>query len=264
MIQTLFQKFVQAIFRPKVRKFEHTIGYALAFRKIPGRFIQGMVEWDITNTFKKFGINVEEGVDYWTMGHIVHGSSTRFDRHAPEYQAWLGGYIVKLPSQKTWTVQDHFQLAIADQNSWLHTFGDPQPMTSIEGWEFTTSGSLTAGQYVGQLYEGGCTTHSDVGNGTPSLKLRLESDVMADLFNLSNPDLHITGKMLLPGIAPNPYETLRLRGYVAIFHVDDNVKVVLYGNGAIVQTPERTVDTFEVLKHDLLAAMQSCEITKIA
>lgn len=255
----MFAKLVNFILAKKLHKFENKIGYTLHFKNIPDRFINGIVEWDMTNAFKKFGINIEEGSDYWTMGNIVKGISSRFDRNAPEYQSWLGGYLVKLTTKQEWTVQDHFKLAIADQNSWLHTYGDPNPMTTIEGCEFTKVGVINAGSYSGTLYEGGCITHSDVGSGSRSLKLNLESDVIADLFNLSNPKLNIKGSMLRPPLLNTGNETLKLHGYIGIFDVEENIKVVLYGNGAVVDQ----TDTFDIIKYDLLKAMQSCEIVKI-
>lgn len=259
MTQTILQKIVNYIFKPKFHKFEDKIGYKLSFHNIPKSFIDGLVEWDMTSTFKKFGLNVLEGADYWTIGHIIDGISSRFDRNAPEYQSWLGGYIVKLVSNQTWTKEDHFKLAIADQNSWLHTYGDPNPMTSTEGWKFNEVSPINAGQYLGILYEFGCTTHSDVGNGHKPKKFLIETDVMADLLNLSNPKLNIKGKMLRPRVSEKNYEILKLRGYIGIFDVEEKVKVVLYGNGAIVDE----TDTFEIIKDDLLKAIHSCEIIRV-
>src|SRR3989338_4280977 len=177
----LLQKIANSIFRPKFKKFENKLGWKLRFRNIPERFVNGLVEWDLTETFNKFGLNVAEGADYWTLGHIVNGVSSRFLRATPEYQAWLGGYIVKLTSEADWTVEHHFQLAIADQDSWLHTYGDPHPFTTTEDCEFKELGSIQATTHSGILYEGECLTHSDVGEGKKPVKFRLETDVMADL-----------------------------------------------------------------------------------
>jgi hypothetical protein len=259
MTETILQKLTQFIFRPKFYKLENKIGYKICFQNIPKRFINGLVEWDITDTFKKFGINVEEGTDYWTIGRIIGGTSSRFNRNVPEYQSWLGGYIVKLPTKQSWIMKDHFKLAIADQNSWLHTYGDPNPVTSIEGYEFKEISPINAGQYSGILYEFGCTTHSDVGNGKKPLKFKVETDIMANLFNLSNPELKMKGEMLRLKVSDSSYETLELRGYIAIFDVEEKVKVVLYGNGALVDG----MDTFEIIKDDLLKAMKSCKIVRI-
>jgi hypothetical protein len=260
MTKTLLQKSAELFFPWKFRRFENKIGYKLSFRNIPERFIDGLVEWDMTDTFKKAGLDIEEGANYWTMGHIVDGVSSRFDRTTPEYQSWLGGYIVKLPNRQTWTVEDHFKLAIADQNSWLHSYGDPNPLTSIKGQKLTEVDSISAGQYSGTLYEFGCVTHSDVGNSPRPLRFRLECDVIADLFNLSNSKLNIQGSMMRPKSPVFPYEVLNLYGYIAIFDVEKNVKVVLYGNG--IKDEQKNIDTFTILKDDLLKAMRSCEIIK--
>lgn len=262
MTETILQKFARLIFLPKIREVEAEIGCKLVFRNIPPEYINGWVSWDMTGNFKRFGLDIEAGADYWTMGKIVHDVSTRYDRNTPEYQSWLGGYTVKLASKRTWTVEDHFKLAIADQNSWLKTYGDPNPATSVQGWTFTPVGSIHNGPYAGALYEGGCTTDSDVGNRDNTFRPWLESIVMAALFNSSNPDLHLLSKELRPNTSSKSYETLKLHGYIAIFDVEENVKVVLYGNGALVLRKDGETDTFLALKNHLHNAMQSCEIIK--
>jgi hypothetical protein len=133
-------------------------------------------------------------------------------------------------------------------------------MTTIEGYEFTPLEVIRIGQYSGTLYEMGCTTHSDVGGGYKAVKLRLVSIVMAILFNLSNPSLRLKGSALRPKVSGNSYEMLELRGYIAIFDVEKKVKVVLYGNGAVIPKGEGDTDTFITLKNDLLEAIQSCRM----
>ena len=64
---------------------------------------------------------------------------------------------------------------------------------------------------------------------------------------------------MMPKTLTDSYESLKLRGYIAIFDVAENVDVVLYGNGAVVD--ER--DTFEIIKEDILSAMKSCVIEKV-
>ena len=263
MAEYIFQKLAQLIYIPKLRRAEQQIGYRLVFKDIPDRYIQGWVSWDETQTWNQFGLNLQTGVNYWTIGKVMNGMSSRFDRKAPEYQSWLGGYIVRLAAKQDWTVDDHFKLAIADQNSWLKSYGDPKPLTSIEGWEFTPVGEIHSGQFTGTLYQGGCTTHSDVGGGYNKFRLWLESLIMAALFNFTNPNLSLTSKAFYPPSAANPYETLKLRGYIAIFNLEENVKVMLYGVGAIIPTENGQTDIFLTLKDDLLKAMRSCEIIKL-
>lgn len=250
-------------FLPHIRRIDRKIGYALVFRDIPHRFMNGIVRWDMTGIWRRFGLQVRAGTNYWTIGSIHNGTSSRYDRNSPEYQSWLGGYMVKLSPGNTWTLKDHVNLATADQNSWLRTYGDPNPITSFEGWGFLSHGTITSGEYSGTLYEGGCITHSDVGTGKRTFKGFLSPFVQAAFFNHSNNNLQIKGQMLTPKPSKTPYETLRLHGYLAIFDLENGVHAILYGNGAIIPREEGEVDTFSVLKDDLLHAIRRCEIVKI-
>ena len=262
MIEQILQKLVQFIFLPKIRKAEKYIGHKLVFGYIPDKYIQGWVSWDETKTWQKYGLKLEKGINYWTIGKIIKGDSSRYDRRDPEYESWLGGYVVKLAANEKWSMEDHFKLAIADQNSWLKTFGDPKPMTTMKNWKFAPVGPIENGPYSGTLFEGGCTTHSDVGSGYNSM-LKFVSLCIAALFNSSNPNLRLKGKMMRPLKHVNSYETLGLDGYVALFDIEERVKVVLYGNGAMVHKKKIDTDTFLALKDDLLKAMQACKIVKV-
>lgn len=260
MIEIIQNKLVSFIFSKKLRKVENKIGYRLIFRTIPDLYINGWVACEMTKTWKRFGLDIEKGANYFTMGKIVNGISSRFDRNYPEYQSWLGGYTVRLKQGAPWSVEDHFKLAIADQNSWLRKwYGDPKPMTTIEGWKFNQVDTIRIGQYSGTLYEFGCTTHSDVGDGHKTVNMYLASIFMTAMFNFSNSNLHFKPSIFRPKASSSPYEILKLPGYIAIFDIEENVKVVLYGNGAIVDQ----TDTFEIIKEDIHKAMQSCEILKI-
>lgn len=260
MVEIILNKLIKFIYPKKFRRIEKEIGYKLVFRTIPDRYINGWVACNMTTTWKRFGLDIEGGGNYFTMGKIVNGVSSRFDRNYPEYQSWLGGYTVKLKRNAPWSVEDHFKLAIADQNSWLRKwYGDPNPMTTIEGWKFNQIDTIRLGQHSGTLYKFGCTTHSDVGDGRKTANTYLASIFMTALFNFSNSNLHLKPSVFRPKAFSSPYEILKLPGYIAIFDVDENVKVVLYGNGAIVDQ----TDTFEIIKNDILKAMQSCEIVKI-
>jgi hypothetical protein len=258
MIETILEKFAQYFYFPRFKKLEHKIGSKLVFKNIPKQYINGWVSCGMTETWQKAGLNVEKGANYFTMGYILNDDSSRFNRNSVEYESWLGGYTVKLASQKPWTAEEHFNLAIADQNSWLKWYGDLKPITTTQGWKLTETGKIQIGQYSGNLYDFGCTTHSDVGRRYNSIKLWLASTWMAVLFNLSNPNLKITGKELRPRTKGKSYEKLKLHGYIAVFDLPENVKVVLYGNGFIDE--QKHMDTFTVLKSSLLNAMRSCEI----
>ena len=250
-------KLAQYFYKPKFEKLEKNIGCKLVFQKIPAGYIDGVINWDMTKTWKKFGLKISNGANHFTFGQIAEGSSLRFDQNASEYQSWFGGYTVKLVGDQKWTPEDHFRLAIADQNSWLRLYGDPDPVTNTNGWKLTEAGEITIGRHTGKLYNFGCNTHSDVGYGYRKIKLRIACFGMAVLFRLSNRNLKLSGYMLRPKNTIYPYLPLRLHGYIAIFDIAPNTKVVLYGNGVA----HENSDTFTVLKDRILGAMRSCEIT---
>jgi hypothetical protein len=254
-MESLLQKLALKYFLPKTRKTEKIIGYRLYFPVIPSRFINSYMQWDMTKQFQKFGLEIEAGADYWTMGRIVNGVSSRYDSESPEYQSWLGGYTVKLPSNHNWTPKQCSELAIVDQDDWLHMYGDPKPFTSTDGWDFKKVEDIKIGQHIGIVYEFGCTTHSDVGNGDKSFKLRFETPVIAAFLNYCNRALKLNSRMFIPKVINGNYELLKLKGYIAIFDIAENVKVVLYGNG--------TEETFPIIKDDLLKAIRACEIVKV-
>jgi hypothetical protein len=255
ILYEILERLVEYFYLPRLERLEKKIGCRLAFRNLPDCYINGWMSCDMTRTWKNAGIDIERGVNYFTMGKIVDGTSSRFDLAASEYQSWFGGYTVKLTSPKAWSFEDHFKLAIADQNSWLRRYGDPNPMTTVRGWKAAEVGKIQIGSYGGTLYEFGCTTHSDVGGGRNALKLRLACMGMATVFNLSNPRLKLKEGNLRPRSSGDSYASLRLRGYMAIFNIGNNKKVVFYANG--------TSDTFATLKEDLSNALRSCEIIKM-
>ncbi len=243
------------IYLPKFNKLERDIGYGLEFHDIPGTYINGWMRCNMTGTWKKFGLNIERGANYFTMGKVANGISSRFDRNSGQYQSWLGGYAIKLVSQAEWSVPDHFKLAIADQLNWLKLYGDPNPICTTTGADFRLLDRIRIGGYEGDLYEGGCNTHSDVGKGRNSLRLRLASLSMSAGFSLSNPEACLEGRALRPADNGSEYEPLRLKGYIAIFRLSEKTRVVLYANG--------TEHTFGSIKDDLLRGINFCSITRV-
>lgn len=252
----ILKKIVEVFYIPRFKKIEEEIGFKIGYKRISNIFIDGLVVCDMTNTWKKFGLKIEKGANYFTMGRVVDGVSTRFDPKAQEYQSWLGGYTVKLEGSQEWTPKDHFRFAIADQNSWLKNwYGDPTPVTTIEGWELIPIDNIKIGQYVGKLYQFGCTTDDDVGVGYKTKKLHIASMWMAALFNISNSNLKLKGNELRPKVSDNKYERLKLLGYIAIFDIKPMIKIVLYANG--------TENTFDNIKTELINSIKSCDIIEV-
>jgi hypothetical protein len=263
MFDKLFDELTKCFLVPKLQNTERRIGYKLRFHCLPEQFIEGWVRWDMTKQFNRAGLDVEAGVNYWTTGKIARGICSRFDRDASTYQSWVGGYVVRLSPGQSWEVKEHFRLAIVDQNGWLSSYGDPHPTTTIDGCEFTAIDKIASGNFHGTLYEGACKTHSDVGSGKKSFTLLVHSIAVASLFNISNPELALHGRMFIPPGCRRPYEPIKLHGYLAVFDVEENVKVVLYGNGALISKDDGDSDTFNALGKALLSAMRSCDIVPI-
>lgn len=259
----LYQELVKYIYLPMLEKLTKEIGCKLVFRGIPEHYINAIMSCEMTRTWRRFGLDIVKGQNHFTIGKIAEGVSTRFDRTSPVYQSWLGGYTVKLATEKPWSVEDYCKLAVADQNHWLRWYGDPKPFTTIEGWKYTEIGKMQIGKYFGTLYEGGFTTHSDLGLDHKTISILLAAHSMAALYNLANPNLVLKADAFIPRSADNPYEHIGGKVYLGIFDVKPKVKVVLYGNGLIVTNQSSTADTFEVLKEGFLNTMTSCEIIEV-
>lgn len=247
----------------KLRQAEREIGYKLVFKSIPDIWIDGIIRYDMTRIWKNFGLKISRGVNYFTVGKIKSGMSTRFDFTKPQYQSWFGGYTVKLKQGQEWNLQNHLNLAIADQRSWLKRYGDPHPFCNFKEENCRVINDLMKlGNYSGTLYEGSCITHSDVGDGFDNVWLKLSAIVRATAFNIFNPALNLRGKTLRPQSKGKSYEILKLKGYIAIFDIEKDVKVVLYGNG-VTENDNVKINTFEIIKNEILQAMKSYEIVKV-
>ncbi len=259
----IFQKFLANLFLlNKLKRAENEIGYKLNFKKIPDIWINSLMRFDMTRLWKNFGLKILRGANYFTFGKVKDGLSTRFNFGEPQYQSWLGGYTVKLEQGQEWNLQDHLNLAVADQESWLKRYGDPDPLCKFEEEYSKILGPIKLGNYSGALYEFSCVTHSDAGNGFARIWLKISAVVMAAALNVFSPTLNLQGKSLRPGDKGRNYETLKLSGYIAIFNIEKDVKVVLYGNG-VVPNDEVKINTLEIIRNDILAAMNSCEIVKV-
>lgn len=251
----IYEQLVKLIYLPRMKRLDHEIGCALKFKYIPDRYINSIMSCEMTQTWKKFGLDVVKGKNHFTIGKVQNGISSRFDKNSPAYQSWLGGYTVLLGEERMFTPEEHFKLAIADQNSWLRWYGDANPDTNTLGFVPTEAGTITLGNFTGKVYEFGCQTHSDVGAKHEGLKLMYASDGEAVLYNLGNPSLHLKPSNFVPHDVTHPYEVVNLKGLIAIFDIKPKVKVVLYANG--------TDKTFIQLKEEFMKAFQACEIKAI-
>jgi hypothetical protein len=216
----------------------------------------------MTRTWKKAGLDIVKGQNHFTIGKVIGATSSRFNPLSLVYQSWLGGYSVKLASNKTWSVEDYCKLAIADQNSWLRWYGDPNPFTSIDDWTYSEAGTIrTVSGHIGTLYEGGFTSHSDIGPNLDTPRSRFASHSLAALYNSANSTLNLTAEMLTPRNNGYPYHQIKGRVYLAVFDVRLGVRVILYANG--IRRRSAPTDTFEVLRNEFLRTMKNCEILEM-
>ncbi len=249
-----------------MRRLEREVGYKVTFSNIPSTWINGWMTFDIGKSWAKYGIKAQ-GVDYFTLGSLGQDDiSSRFLRSEKQYQSWLGAYLVKFKENREFSIQDHFNLAVADQKNWLGDFGDARPFIKMPVESITSTMPITVGGYEGFLYEfSGGPSQSDVGSKSNNLRNRILMGLMASMFNSCNPKLHLKGKNFIPKQITHEYETVILKGYVAILTLEKNIKVVLYGNGAtLLDTTASDGDYYPLLKDDIVTAFRSVIINKLA
>lgn len=258
-------KLSAVIYTHLMRRLERKIGYRVTFKQIPDTWINGWMTFGMERSWAKHNINAL-GVNYFTLGAITEdGISSRFVRSKKQYQSWLGAYLVKFKNKTNFTLQDHYNLAIADQKNWLDDFGDPNPFMQMPEQNTTKAEDITVGGYEGKLYEFlGGLSHSDVGGGSDNLYNKIIMVLTVSMFNKVNPQLNLKMNSFIPNNFSTNYETVILKGYIAIIDLEENIKVILYGNGAtLVDKGGQKIDYYPLLKQDILDAFRSVEITKV-
>jgi hypothetical protein len=252
------------LYTRRIRKLERELGYKLKFGKIPKPWINSLMTFDMERSWRKQEIKAR-GVNYFTMGSLVNGTSSRFICNKKQYQSWLGAYLVKFKDEKKFTLQDHYNLAVADQMNWLQDFGDPKPFIQMPEKNTAKAKDIMIGKYAGKLYEFlGGLSHSDVGNRNSSIYNKTIMALMASMLNKHNPKLNLKYSNFIPRNPSKNYEMITLRGYIAIVNLDQNTKIVLYGNGAVIQDKNgKKIDYSLLLKKDILTAFKSVVITKV-
>jgi len=259
-------KLFALLYTKDMRHLEKKIGYRVVFSKIPNTWINGMMTLDMEKSWAKHGIKAW-GVNYWTLGSLdKDGVSSGLVRGDKQYQSWLGAYLVKFKEDRKFTLQDHFDLAVADQKNWLEDFGDPQPFIEMPVESVTHAEPISIGGYQGALYEfGGGPSHSDVGNRANNIRNKVLMALTSAMFNKYNPKLHLTEDNFIPKDVSSNYETVVLTGYIAIVELEKSVKVVLYGNGAALLDGrgQEIIDYMPALKQDILTAFKAVTITKV-
>lgn len=176
----------------RIRAVERQVGYRLLFPKVAPGWIQGCATVDLSRNWRKFGLDAT-GIDYFTMGALGNGISTRFDPAAYQFQSWIGGYLVKVDRPRTWGFHESLGLAVVDQLDWLEHYGDPYPICELRASQFDNAGAIQVGSHKGQLYVGGGRSHADIGSANNRLWLHLAARFVAMAFNRNSPGLRLTG-----------------------------------------------------------------------
>lgn len=242
------------------------MGYRLVLPQSP-HLINGMMIFDMTPVWKRAGIDAE-GINYFTIGKIENGLSSRFDPESPYFQLWFGGYIVKFAEDREWTLKDHFQLGVEDQMEWLRMYGDPNPLVQGDFDKVKMLGNIIINGHKGKLYEGGGWSNSDVGNGKKRFIFPLLMAAFGYYLKKTNPKLHVNYKNFMPvwseKMSINPYQKMYLCGYVAVLEIRPSIKAILYANGVEFKDKSgKNYDTFKGLKSDLLSLLKKISIEKI-
>ncbi len=211
---------------------EKSLGYKLNFIDIDNGWINGTMLVDMTRTWTKAGIKAM-GTNYFTMGAVRNGLSTRYDPKSEYYQAWLGGYLVSFKENREWTIEDHFNLAVADQKKWLWYYSDPSPKMVFH--KPISEEIVKIGDYNAKLYYWVGDSHSDIGNNYNHWHVSSVMQAMAHIMNRRSKVLKLKGSNFVPNWSNyksvNPYENITYSGYVAIVDITSNLKAVLYAAG---------------------------------
>jgi hypothetical protein len=248
--------------RTRIRALEKQIGYRLLFPKVAPGWIQGCAAVDLTKNWRRFGLDAT-GVDYFTMGALGNGISTRFDPSAYQFQSWMGGYLVKVEGPTTNALQDSLDLAVVDQLDWLGHYGDPRPLCDLKASGFKHAGTVQVGRHEGQLYVGGGLSHADIGSGNERVWLQLAARFVAMAFNQNGNGFPLTSPNFVPIAGQPSYPEVFLKGYVICIELETDVRVVLYGNGTVHRDSKgREIDTFELIKGSLLDTLTGVVIIR--
>lgn len=201
-------------------------GYKLTFNNLPKEWIQGNAMVDMTFTWHQYGLPIS-GLNYFTVGALQDGTTSRYSETNDLYQAWLGGYIFTSKKPLHWHDDGYIRLAEADQKGWLRRFGAKSPEMNFG--KLTDKESLTVSGKKAALYSWRGITHSDVGVSTQGILTTLMMDGMADMMNVMNPGLSLKGENFIPP-APDraPFEELLISGYMVLVNIDSKTKAVLY------------------------------------
>jgi hypothetical protein len=225
MLKLLAPVFVPSILNSALQH-QSRIGFKVNFKDLPQEWIKGNIVVDMTKTWNNYRLPIS-GLNYFTLGALKNGLSTRFDQNEKLYQAWLGGYLFMLDKSNNWNPEDYLKVCEADQKKWLWYYGVLNP--KMDFGKPSKVKELQANGIKGRLYAWTGTTQSDVGNHSKRLYNRAIMDGMAYIMNKLNPGLKMQGKNFIPTQSNrSSYEAITISGYIAIMDISADKKALLY------------------------------------
>lgn len=248
------------------RRRERQMGYKLVLHGLKPHWIDATMIFDMAPVWHRFGLDAI-GVNYFTIGAVKNGISTRYDAASPYYQSWLGGYIVQFPEAREWTLNDHFELGVADQKNWLQLYGVKNPFVEVQKGSVKNRGAIKIGRYSGELYEGNIWSNIDVGDAKP-FALPYMMAGMANLFRFDNPKIKITGSAFIPKWSEQTpltsFQKILLKGYIGLIPLNPTTTAMLYANACeFTDKRGRKTDTFEKIATELQHIMVCTEIQSV-
>lgn len=225
MIKTL-TNLVSGLILDRELLLQKKLGYHLTFHNLPEDWVKGYALVDMTLTWHSYGLPLT-GLNYFTVGAIKSGMTTRYQEENDLYQAWLGGYVFKSKRPLHWHSNGYLRLAEADQKGWLRRFGARSPQ--MDFGKLTKLQDMTILDKKATLFSWTGVTRSDVGASSHSLLTRVMMDGMAHMMNTLTPGLHLKGKNFIPDQAERePFEELLISGYTILVNIDSKRKAVMY------------------------------------
>lgn len=225
MIKTLTRYVAGLVLRNELAH-QKKVGYKLVFHDLPPDWIQGYAMVDLTFTWRVYGLPIQ-GLNYFTVGAIKNGVTTRYQEKSDLYQAWLGGYVFQSKKPLTWHADRYVRLAEADQKGWLRQFGAEDPRMDFSKLKKVQDMEIAGKKAT--LFAWSGVTKSDVGPSSHSILTQVMMDGMADMMNALTPGLKVKGENFIPPPSHRlPYEELLISGYTILINIDSRTKAVLY------------------------------------
>lgn len=246
---------------------EKQVGYKIELNDLTNGWVNGAMVADMTRTWQTYGLDAI-GNNYFTIGHIDSGISSRFDHESPYYQAWLGGYMVRFPTTREWDLREHYKLALADQKSWLQTYNDPSPYAEVDFSTEKHIGEIEISGFKGNLYQGCIWSNTDVGARNAGYWHRQLMNGFAYIYNKCSLATQLQAENLTPIWTPaskiESFQKILLEGYVAILNVSPIHKAVLYGNGChFTDKSGKKYNTYKSIGDEILDLMQRVSIVSV-